>query len=141
MQGGDDPEQRGPMRWDLATDDNEYMIWMRQLIELRDKSRALRIGDFIPLDAQHTVAFIRRTDRVAEAKIIIANPSSEPVEEYLAMRDGKIMDWARLVDHFTGESASVHAGILRVTIPARTVRVFGLQLPEPPNYSPYKRVQ
>lgn len=141
MQGGDDPEQRGPMRWDLATDDNEYMIWMRQLIELRDNSRALRIGDFVPLDAQHTVAFIRRTDRVAEAKIIIANPSSEPVEEYIAMRDGKIMDWARLVDHFTGESASVHAGILRVTIPPRTVRVFGLQLPEPPNYSPYKRVQ
>jgi cyclomaltodextrinase len=42
MTGGADPENRGPMRWDLLRDDHPELAWMRQLIALRKQHRALR---------------------------------------------------------------------------------------------------
>jgi hypothetical protein len=52
MTGGADPENRGPMRWDLVRDDNAELAWVRQLIALRKAHRALRVGDFRLIESQ-----------------------------------------------------------------------------------------
>jgi hypothetical protein len=45
MIGGGDPENRGPMRWDLVQDDNPELVWIKKLIELHQQNRALRLGN------------------------------------------------------------------------------------------------
>ena len=45
MEGGSDPQNRRPMRWDLATPANPTLQFYRRLIALRNGSRALQSGD------------------------------------------------------------------------------------------------
>jgi cyclomaltodextrinase / maltogenic alpha-amylase / neopullulanase len=62
MEGGVDPDNRRPMRWDLATDANPTLRHYRRLIEIRRASRALRQGDPVILktdDAARVVAYGR----------------------------------------------------------------------------------
>lgn len=63
MTGGDDPANRGPMRWDLASDGNPEFVWMTKLITLRKQHRALRIGNFRLIDSDRLLAFERYTNR------------------------------------------------------------------------------
>jgi len=141
MTGGGDPEQRGPMRWDLANAENPHYQWMTKLLKIRSESRALRIGDFALVDTQKALGFLRRTDRVADLVLVLANPTGEPVREIFPTRDGKLMDWAKLEDALSDATAQSHAGIIDITIPPRTVHIFRPRLPEGPEYSPFKRVQ
>eukprot|EP00898_Chlorokybus_atmophyticus_P006730 jgi/Chlat1/7058/Chrsp56S06722 len=144
MEGGEDPEQRGPMEWDQFTDDNPHLQWMRKLIALRNSNRALRIGDFRLLDSERLLAFMRRTEFVEEMVIVMANPTDEEVTETVPVRESKIMNGAFLQDEL-GEGGSkvlvpVHCGLLVANVPPRTVRVLRLVKPDGKEYSSYKRV-
>lgn len=143
MTGGDDPEQRGPMRWDLVSDDNEDYVFARQLLDLRartnPRSRSLRVGDFRLLDSDKLLAFMRRTDRVAETCIVIANPTNKRVTEFLQIRESKLL--GSLVDVFTGKEIGQMANTVRVTIPAQTTYVLFPKIDEGIEYSPYMRVR
>jgi cyclomaltodextrinase len=143
MAGGGDPEQRGPMRWDLVAEDNAELAWMKQLIELRRAQRALRIGDFRLLPTERALAFMRRTDRVAETAIILVNAADEPVTEVVPVPEAKLMNWTGLQDAFSAARSNIDTGTLRVTIPPRTARVFlpVLEQERGMEYSPFKRVQ
>lgn len=141
MEGGWDPEERAPMRWDLVTDENPDLRWTRRLIALRRGNRALRIGDFRLLDSDKLLAFMRRTDRVAETTIVVANPTDEPINELLAARDSKLMNYATLRDELSGTEITIKSGTLSVTIPAQTVWVLQPVIPDPHEYSKYGRVQ
>jgi glycosidase len=140
MEGGDDPEQRAPMRWDLATGKNATLAFYRELIRLRRAHRALRIGEFRPIDSQRLLAFVRYTDLVADTVFVIANPSDHAVEETIPTREPRIMSAAMLRDLLEDYETRVYCGMFSVKMPAKSVRLLVPVLPATDVYSPYKRI-
>jgi cyclomaltodextrinase len=146
LTGGDDPEMRAPMPWDRAVDGNPELAWTKQLIALRQSRRALRIGDFRPLEADRLFAFERHTDRIGDAVLVLANPSSETVTETVLVPDSKLMNshgntgLRDLLDP-AAESVPVTSALVRVTLAPKQVRVLAPELTPREGYTPYKRVQ
>ena len=60
MAGGEDPEMRAPMRWDLATPGNASLQWTRRLIRLHREHRALRVGNYRPVSYTHLDVYKRQ---------------------------------------------------------------------------------
>lgn len=141
MEGGQEPECRAPMRWDLVRDDNSDYVWMRALIDLRKRNRALRIGDFRWLPSERLLAFMRQTDRVRELVVVVANPTGADVTDVIPMRDAKVMNWTQLKDHFSDARTSVDCGMFRITVPPYTVRILKPEIDDSAEYSAYKRIQ
>jgi glycosidase len=144
MPGGDDPEMRAPMRWDLVRDDNAALAWTRRLVALHRSERALRVGNYRPITGEKLLAFERATDRVAETVLVIANPSDKAVTETLMVANSKLMDSTRLVDLLdpaSGEDIRLWAALLQVTLPPRSVRVLKPEVAPLGGYTNYKRVQ
>jgi len=145
MTGGDDPEMRGPMRWDLIEDEDPDALaeleWVRSLVDMRRSNRALRIGDYRHLPTERALAFMRRTDRYAETIVVVCNPEDEPVREMIAVRDSKQMGSNPLVDLIAGSEHNVFSGVIELEIPARTAMVLRPKPMDPNRYSPHKRMQ
>ncbi len=145
MTGGDDPEMRGPMRWDLIEDEDPDAIaeleWVRSLVDIRQSNRALRIGDYRHLPTERALAFMRRTDRYAETVIVLCNASDEPVREMIAVRDSKQKGSNPLVDLIGGGEVRAFSGIIEVEIPPRTAMVLTPKPVDDSRYSPHKRMQ
>ncbi len=144
MPGGDDPEMRAPMRWDLVSDDNAALNWTQQLIALRRQHRALRVGDYRAIEAQRLYAFERRTDRVADTVLVVVNSEDVAVTETLLVADSKLMDSTRMVDligHHSGPPVQMWAALMQVTVPPKTALVLKPDVAPPGGYSNYKRVQ
>ena len=142
MNGGDDPDNRAPMRWDLATDSNPYLVWMRNLIDLRKHNRALTIGDFRPLVCEKLLGFERYTDKVGESVIVLANPSSQTVEETILIPDSRLMNASEFEDLFGGCSdARVFAGLMRVKLPPHGFSALRPLTNIQDSYTPYKRIR
>ncbi len=144
MSDGGDPECRAPMRWDLVNEKGgSELNWVKQLIQLRKNSRALRIGDFRLLDTENLFAFCRRTDRVRDCVIVVANPAAIPIREVINTRESKLIGGCRLRDRLDRDATvEVVAGRVEVEVPARTIRVFKADLADvPQEYSPVKRVE
>ena len=144
MTGGGDPENRGPMRWELLNDANPDLLWTRQLIALRKAHRALRVGDFRRIDADQLFAFERHTDRALETVLVLANPSDRDVTERLMVANAHLMDDTPLVDAFQPASkpvAGLGSGFVTVTVPAKTALVLTPQQRAMGGYSRYKRVK
>ena len=144
MTGGDDPANRGPMRWDLVSDDNPELVWLTQLIQLRKQHRALRIGDFRLVDSDRLLAFERYTDRPLETVVVLANPSSTAVTDRVMIANASLMDVTPMVDLLGPTDASpmgvLEAPFLTVTIPAETAVVLMPREQSLGGYSRYKRV-
>lgn len=141
MVGGDDPEMRGPMRWDLVSESNTELAWMRKLTGLRREHRALRVGDFRWLGSEKLLAFQRRTADVAETIIVAVNPTSEPVTEVITTRDSRIMNWTWLENRLGEGRAQVMSGLVTLTVPPRTTWVLRPEIEQTREYSSYKRVR
>jgi len=141
MEGGHDPLNRAPMRWDLLRDDNTELAWVRQLVALRQANPALRTGDFRSLEADRLFAFLRVTDRARETLLVLANPSDEPLTEVVQIRDSRWMDAAPVVCQLTGKQAVVHCGLVEETIGPWEVRVYRtMDQGITDGYSMFKRV-
>ncbi len=140
MEGGDDPEMRGPMRWEDARAGNAEFDRLARLLQVRRARRALRVGDFTLLDAERLLAFTRTTDRALDAVVVVVNPTAAPVTETLLPRDPWLMNGTPLRDLVQGALAfKVESGLLKVTLPARTAVVLAPEAPDTVEYSPYKR--
>jgi glycosidase len=145
MIGGGDPENRGPMRWELVQDDNPELVWIKKLIELHQQNRALRLGNFRLIESDRLLAFERYTDRALETVVIVANPASTTISERVLVANANLMDDTPMIDLLDNASASpvtkVDAAFLTVTVPPQTVMV--LKPSERPlgGYSRYKRVR
>ncbi|HRK30642.1 MAG TPA: glycoside hydrolase family 13 protein [Tepidisphaeraceae bacterium] len=142
MDGGGDPANRAPMRWDLVKDGNADLLWMRKLIALRKQNRALRIGEYRTVDTQKLLAFSRQTDRVAEHVLVVVNPTDKPIRELFTPRDSKLMSYARLRDQLDEAVEEIMvAGRIEMEVPAKTVRVLMPVIPDGASeYSAFKRV-
>ncbi|MEI7576462.1 MAG: alpha-amylase family glycosyl hydrolase [Armatimonadota bacterium] len=123
MEGKDDPMNRAPMRWDLVSDSNPDLASTRKLVALRKESPALRYGDCLGLATEKLLGFVRTTDKVREAVIVVANPTSKAVTETFPSRVGRIMSWGELEDALSGTKYRSVNGMLTVTVPPKSVQV------------------
>jgi glycosidase len=143
MTGGGDPENRNPMRWDWVSAQHPEMIWMKKLIDLQQKNRALRIGNFRRIESDQLFAFERYTDKPLETRLVLANPGKFDVTEKVMVANAGLMDDTPMVDllgvdpqkHITG----MGPGLISVTVPAQTVMVLKPVERELGGYSRYKR--
>mgnify|MGYP001809744064 CR=1 FL=1 len=144
MTGGADPANRGPMRWDLVRDDHPEMQWIQRLIALRRQHRALRIGDYRPIEAQRLFAFERHTDRALETRIVVVNPGPETVTERLLVANPHLMDDTPMVDLLglvpQPKPMGFGPGFITVELPPRSAVVLQPQPKALGGYSRYKRV-
>jgi glycosidase len=143
MTGGEDPESRAPMRWDLVTDDNDLLVLHRKLLKLRKEHPALRYGDFRRLHSQRLFAFLRRTVWARETLVVLANPSDAPVREYLQLRDSKVLDITVLRDLLGSAVApTVFSGCIDVELAPHQIVVLQADVSAyPKGYSRYDRVR
>jgi glycosidase len=144
MTGGADPQNRGPMRWDLVRDDNPELAWMKRLIAMRKQQRALRVGNFRLVDSELLLAFERHTDRALETVVVLANPSGAAVTERVLIANAGLMDTTPMVDLLGPADAppacTVEAGMMTVTVPPAAAVVLAPREQPLGGYSRYKRV-
>ncbi len=144
MTGGADPENRGPMRWDLVREDNAELAWVKRLIALRMQHRALRVGDFRLIESQRLLAFERHTDKALQTRLVIANPTDQPVRERLLVAQPFLMDDTPMVDVLGlvpgAALAGFGPGLITVEVPPQGVLVLQPQPKALGGYSRYKRV-
>jgi glycosidase len=142
MTGGDDPEMRAPMRWDLVQPDNPTLAWTKRLVGLRKQHRALRIGDYRPVTSAKLLAFERHTDRAADTVIVVTNPGSVAVTETVMPGNSKLMNTWAMVDVLGGAPRqTLRTGLLDITLPPGGFMVLVPELSPGGGYSAYKRVQ
>ena len=148
MPGGDDPEMRAPMRWDLAKPGNPVLEWNRRLIALHKGQRALRVGNYRAITSAKLMGFERYTDRAADTVVVLLNPSDQAVTDTVLVADSKLMDGSRMVnlladknDPATPAAVQLHAALMDVTLPAHGFVVLQPDVVPPGGYTNYKRVQ
>ncbi len=141
MAGGEDPEQRAPMRWDLVSPDNEMLALHRRLLKLRRAEPALRYGDFRRLHSENLFAFLRRTTSVRETVVVLANPTNRTVKELIQLRESKFQDVTPLRDQLTKRTFTVFSGTVDVEVPARSVLILKADTADYPHgYNRYDRI-
>lgn len=145
MTGGADPENRGPMRWDLVRADNPELAWLKQLIGMRKQSRALRIGNFRLVESERLLAFERYTERPLETVVVLANPSGAAITERVMIANAGLMDDTLMVDLLSQADSppagTVDAAFMTVTVPAETVLVLSPRERSLGGYSRYKWIR
>ena len=148
MPGGDDPEMRAPMRWDLVRPDNAVLNWNKRLIALHKDNRALRVGNWRAITSARLMGFERYTDRAADTVVVLLNPSDQPVTDTVLVANSKLMDGSRMVnlladksDPATPADVRLLAALMHVTLPAHGFVVLKPDVAPPGGYTNYKRVQ
>lgn len=143
MEGGEDPENRAPMRWDLVNDDNSTLAFHRRLLKIRRENPALRYGDFRRLHTAQAFGFLRKTVSARETVIVLANATEDSVTELLQLPDGKLQDLTPVKDLLGSEVESrIRAGTLEITLqPRQTVVLVPVVAPSRPGgYDRYDRI-
>ena len=142
MAGGDDPEMRAPMRWDLVHDDNPELQWMRRLTALRRSHRALRVGDFRPITSHRLLAFERHTERVQDTVLVICNPGDTTVTETVLTGNSRLMNTFRFFDLLgsADRPLTVFCGMVDLTLPPGGFVLLQPEVQPAGGYSSYKRV-
>lgn len=140
MTGEGDPQNRAPMRWDLAAKSNADLEWIKKLTAVRKAVPALRYGGFKALETDRLIGFCRTADTLADTAIVLANPTSHPVTETVSTRVGKLMSWGRLKDRLSTVVDMSVNGLMTVTIQPRSVRIYTPDMSRSNGYSPYDRV-
>jgi glycosidase len=145
MVGGADPENRGPMRWDLVRADNPELVWIKQLIRLWKQHRALRIGNFRLVESDRLLAFERYTERALETVVVLANPSGSAIIDRVLIANAGLMDATPMVDLLGPADGppvgTVDSACMTVTVPAETVMVLMPRERALGGYSRYKRIR
>ena len=142
MDGGEDPKNRAPMRWDLVKESNPHLAWIRKLIGIRKDNRALAIGDYRPLVCGKLIAFERYTDRIDDTVIVIVNPGDSTVEETTLLADSRLMNHGKFTDLLGGNTEiRIFSGLIRVKIPAHGFAILNPVTGLDDSYTSYKRIR
>lgn len=146
MDGGRDPANRAPMRWDLCNEHNVELQFMRALYAARSDLRALSKGDIIFLRGDRLLAFLRTTDATLETCLVVANMQDVDVEESISVRDGRLMagtvfrDATAHADDRHANTSRVEMGFATLRIKAKSACVFRIVPPPVGQHSPFKRM-
>lgn len=122
--GSGDPANRAPMPWDKVTDKNPDLSWVKKLTHFRTRHRALRVGDFTPLETDRLIAYSRTTDRVRDSVIVVINPTSHEVTETFTTRMGRILSWGEFEDVLSGDKVRSVTGLFRTTLAPKSVQLY-----------------
>jgi glycosidase len=142
MEGGDDPEMRGPMRWDRVQANHPDLVWTKQLVALRKAHRALRVGDFRTAEASgNVIAFERHTDRAGDTVLVLINPAATETATTVLFANSKLMDSDDLIDQLSSKRYSHKSSMIEITLAPQSALILKPQLSTPDGYSNYKRVQ
>jgi alpha-glucosidase len=114
LDGADSTAARRTMPWDPATWDHEQLAFLRALVHLRLRSRALQAGGFQVLEvADDSLAFLRDTDDEQVVVVAVRGPRPRP-DEPLDVARGAVADGTTLSELLTGARATVAAGFLDI---------------------------
>jgi cyclomaltodextrinase / maltogenic alpha-amylase / neopullulanase len=142
MEGGDDPEMRGPMRWDRVEQNHPELAWTKQLVAMRKANRALRVGEFRTAEASgNVIAFERHTDKAGDTVLVLINPATTEVQTTVLVANSKLMDGDNLIDQLGGGTYKLQGSMVETKLPPQTALVLKPKLTTPDGYSNYKRVQ
>ncbi|VEU79815.1 alpha-amylase family glycosyl hydrolase [Haploplasma axanthum] len=141
MDGGDDPLNRAPMKWELVNSENKDLIWNKKLIEIRKNNRALKIGDYLSLISEKFITFIRHTDDVNDTVLVVINPNDEEINENILVRDSDIMNYSNF-EILLGEAKhyNISGGMLNITLKAKGFIILKPYTKARLSYTPYKRI-
>lgn len=123
MAGGGDPACRAPMRWDLVSKSQPDLAWVKKLCSARKQVRSLRIGDYLALETEALIGYVRVTDKVKETAIVLVNPTGKSVKELVSCRDGRILSWGECADILGGGSVRAINGLIQAEVPAYGVQI------------------
>ena len=140
MEGGGDPECRAPMRWDLATEDNADLKWVKQWVRYHQTMPALKIGDFRALDTDKLLAFSRTTGKLRESVLVVLNPTDSEVTETFSTRIGRLMSWGGLKDLIGGSTERSINGLMKVTVKPHSIMLLVPDTSVSQGYSSYERI-
>ncbi len=140
MDGGEDPANRAPMRWDMVNAQNQDLAWMKSLLALRKDLTAIPHGDCTFLPTSSLIAFTRTTDKLLDSVLVVANPSEKDATETLAPRLAFLMAGGTLVDLITGEKFASDYGTVKVSVPALGFRLLVPTDLDLGGYRPYERI-
>lgn len=142
MEGGDDPTNRAPMRWDLVDDSNPTLALHRKLLKLRNDYPSLRYGDFRKLHSSKLFAFLRKTVSAKETVVVLANPGDQPVKELLQLPDSKLQDRTPMINLLQpGKELMIQAACLEVELAPHEVLVLAPDTkPRGKGYDRYDRL-
>lgn len=141
MDGGNDPENRAPMKWKLLNENNDTLKWTKSLIDLHKSERALKIGDFISVSTDNLLCFMRVTEKVEDTCIIAINPSNKKISETVLLKDSRLMNYSDFkVVLGKVEPLSLIAGLVNITLDAHGFVIFKPDTVAKKSYTPYKRV-
>ncbi len=140
MQGAGDPQNRAPMRWDLAVLSNPIYASARKLIQIRKSHPALRFGDFKSLATEQLLGFVRYTDRLDQTVIVLLNPTNRKVSEVFPSRVGRLMSWGEMRDVLTGKKLRTITGLVQAELEPKSVMILEPVIEKSGGYSPYDRI-
>ncbi|MCE5342359.1 MAG: glycoside hydrolase family 13 protein [Eubacteriales bacterium] len=114
MEGGADPDNRRPMRWDNV-DKNPTRAHYRKLVALRAAHEALRIGTFRTwhTDESGLYAYERFTDE--ERLLCVLNTSTETITAQLAL-PATLCACAAVHDLYADRTLPVWSGLIEVKL-------------------------
>lgn len=143
MEGGDDPENRGPMRWDYLREPPTRYFFYKELNRIRSENPAFTRGEcsLVHSSKPELLAFKLYTERIDELVVVVANPTQAPVTTTLYLCEPMLMNGTSMRDIRSSVAGTVDTGRLRITVAAKS---FFFLVPAisryPESYSPYKRV-
>lgn len=112
MEGGEDPENRRGMRWDLAVGSNPTLQIYKKLVAARRSSDALQHGKPTILstnDLTNTFAFARTTKNDAVVTVVNRSEASQEVEIDFSQTELKPLVGREVIDVLSGRKHKLHA--------------------------------
>jgi glycosidase len=136
-----DPFCRGPMKWELTNKTNKTLKFYRTLISLFKNSKALNEGFFesVISNSPEVLAFMRKTDRISETKLVVVNPTNEDKKIELYTYDSSLMNNTFFIDHFSNNMLSIKCSTISGKISAGSFGIFYIKTDDS-KYTPYKRI-
>jgi len=112
MVGGEDPDNRRGMRWDLVVDTNPTLQLYKKLISARRSSKALQSGTPSILstnDRNQTIAFARTTKDDAAVTVINRSNATQEVEIDFSKTELKPLVGREVIDVLSGKKHFLRA--------------------------------
>ena len=118
MEGGNDPENRAPMKWEHTCQEIETLNLYKTLNTIRSSKPSLRSGDFKPLvSSDHSlISFKRTTGIVDDLLVCIVNPTEKNVRSRVFLQEGFLMNGTEMKDTIAGKAFSASFGTISIDL-------------------------